>query len=109
MQHAELYHIVFLILAALLEIIANIFLKYSDGLKRWPLVILSLVCALAAFRCLAETVKKMDLSVAYALWGGVGVVATALAGIVLFNQQLNWRGWTGILILIMGMTVIQFS
>lgn len=109
MKNVEFYHIGFLILAALLEIIANIFLKYSNGLKRWSLGILSLICALAAFRCLAETVKKMDLSVAYALWGGCGVVATALAGVALFNQQLNWRGWIGILTLIMGMTIIQFS
>lgn len=109
MQNVELYHIGFLILATFLEIMANIFLKYSNGFKRIWLGLLSLVCVLAAFRSLAETVKGMDLSVAYALWGGFGVVATALAGVALFNQHLSWRGWSGILTLIVGMVMIKFA
>ena len=109
MQNVEFYHVGFLILATLLEIMANIFLKYSNGFKHFWLGLLSLLCVLAAFRCLGETVKAMDLSIAYALWGGFGVVATAMAGIILFNQQLNWRGWAGVVALITGMVMIKFS
>jgi spermidine export protein MdtI len=109
MQNVEYYHVIYLIIATLLEIVANIFLKLSDGFKRIWLGALSLTFVLAAFTCFSQAVKGFDLSVAYALWGGFGVVATALAGLVFFGQQLNWRGWLGILTLILGMLIIKFA
>lgn len=109
MEDVELYHIAFLVTATVLDIIANIFLKYSDGFKKIIPGILSLVFVVAAFVCLSETVKAMDLSVAYALWGGLGIVATAILGSVIFKQKLTWRGWLGIIILIIGMIMIKFA
>jgi len=102
-------HIAWLALAVVLEILANIFLKYSNGFRR-PLYGLSSIAAvLAAFSALAQAVKGIDLSVAYALWGGFGIVATASAGLILFGQSLTWRGWFGIGILLVGMVLIKFA
>lgn len=80
MQQLELYHIGFLALAIVLEIVANIFLKMSNGFSRVWLGLLSLVSVLGAFSALAQAVKGIDLSVAYALWGGFGIAATIAAG-----------------------------
>lgn len=109
MRNVEFYHIAFLILATLLEIGANILLKYSDGFRRKSFGILSLLAVLAAFGCLAQAVKGIDLSVAYALWGGFGVIATFAAGAILFGQRINWRGWLGLVSLILGMTLIKLA
>ena len=49
MQQFELYHIGFLGLAIVLEIIANIFLKMSDGFRKIWLGLLSLLSVLGAF------------------------------------------------------------
>ncbi|WP_016677479.1 multidrug/spermidine efflux SMR transporter subunit MdtI, partial [Yersinia pestis] len=70
MQQLEFYPIAFLILAVMLEIVANILLKMSDGFRRKWLGILSLLSVLGAFSALAQAVKGIELSVAYALWGG---------------------------------------
>lgn len=109
MDNVELYHIAFLLAATALDIVANIFLKYSNGFKKIIPGILSLFFVVAAFLCLSETVKGMDLSVAYALWGGLGIVATAILGRLIFKQKLNWRGWLGIIVLIVGMIMIKFA
>ncbi|WP_037413463.1 SMR family transporter, partial [Serratia fonticola] len=53
MQQLELYHIGFLALAIVLEIVANIFLKMSNGFSRVWLGLLSLVSVLGAFSALA--------------------------------------------------------
>lgn len=58
--------------------------------------ILSLVCVLGAFSALAMAVKGIELSVAYALWGAFGIIATIAAGWILFNQRLNYKGWGGL-------------
>lgn len=109
MQPFEWYHMGFLILATVLDIISNIFLKYSDGFRRLGFGILSLIFVLGAFACLAQAVKGIDLTVAYALWGGFGIVATMAAGWIIFRQRLNVRGWLGLICLLVGMTMIKLA
>ncbi len=60
MQQLELYHIGFLALAIVLEIVANIFLKMSNGFSRVWLGLLSLVSVLGAFSALAQAVKGIE-------------------------------------------------
>ena len=62
--------------AIVLEIIANVFLKFSDGFRRKAYGLLSIAAVLGAFSALSQAVKGIDLSVAYALWGGFGIAAT---------------------------------
>ena len=64
---------------------------------------------LAAFSALSQPVKGIDLSVAYAVWGGFGVAATLAAGWVLFGQRLNRKGWLGVGLLIAGMVMIKLA
>lgn len=105
----EWWHGAFLLLAVVLEILANILLKMSNGFKRLWLGILSLLAVLGAFSCLALAVRSIELSVAYALWGAFGIVATVAAGWILFNQRLNYKGWSGIILLLLGMVMIKFA
>ncbi len=73
MQQFEWIHGAWLGLAIMLEIAANVLLKFSDGFRRKCYGILSLAAVLAAFSALSQAVKGIDLSVAYALWGGFGI------------------------------------
>ncbi|MEG2830746.1 MAG: multidrug/spermidine efflux SMR transporter subunit MdtI [Edwardsiella sp. (in: enterobacteria)] len=98
-----------LALAVALEIAANILLKWSDGFRRPLPGVLSLLAVLAAFGALSQAVKGIELSVAYALWGGFGIMATIAAGWVLFGQRLNRKGWCGLLLLLVGMAVIKLA
>lgn len=109
MQPFEWEHALWLALAIVLEIIANIFLKFSDGFRRKIYGVLSLLAVLTAFTALSQAVKGIELSVAYALWGGFGVIATVAAGWVLFGQRLNRRGWFGLALLLLGMTMLKLA
>lgn len=109
MQPFEWGHALWLALAIVLEIVANILLKFSDGFRRRLYGVLSLLAVLAAFSALSQAVKGIELSVAYALWGGFGIVATVAAGWILFGQRLNRRGWFGLALLLLGMTLIKLA
>ena len=85
MQQFEWIHAAWLAIAIVLEIIANVFLKFSDGFRRKVYGILSLAAVLGAFSALSQAVKGIDLSVAYALWGGFGIAATIAAG-----RMIHW-------------------
>ncbi|MGP1929339.1 MAG: multidrug/spermidine efflux SMR transporter subunit MdtI, partial [Arsenophonus sp. ER-BJ3-MAG3] len=69
------WHTTFLFLAVILEIVANIFLKLSNGFKRLWIGMLSLIAVLSAFSALTIAVNGIELSTAYALWGALGVIA----------------------------------
>lgn len=109
MPSFEWVHALWLLLAIVLEIAANIFLKHSDGFRRLGYGVLSLLSVLAAFSALAQALKGIELSVAYALWGGFGIVATVAAGWILFGQRLNRKGWLGLAVLLVGMVIIKFA
>jgi spermidine export protein MdtI len=100
MPSFEWVHALWLLLAIVLEIAANILLKHSDGFRRPLYGVLSLLAVLAAFSALAQAVKGIELSVAYALWGGFGIAATVAAGWILFGQRLNRKGWVGLALLL---------
>ncbi|WP_039058309.1 multidrug/spermidine efflux SMR transporter subunit MdtI [Enterobacter sp. Bisph1] len=109
MLQFEWVHGLWLAMAIVLEIVANIFLKFSDGFRRKCFGFASLLAVLAAFSALSQAVEGIDLAVAYALWGGFGIVATLAAGWILFGQRLNAKGWLGLLLLIIGMTLIKLA
>lgn len=109
METIKWFHIAFLGLAIVLEVVANVLLKYSNGFKNKPLGALSIFFVLAAFTALAQAVKGMDLSVAYAIWGGFGILATVAMGWALFGQRLKTIGWLGLVVLIVGMSLLKLS
>ncbi|MBG6244131.1 multidrug/spermidine transporter subunit MdtI [Candidatus Symbiopectobacterium sp. 'North America'] len=105
----EWQHAAFLGLAIVLEIAANIFLKLSDSFRNLWLGMSSLISVLAAFSALGQAVKGIDLTVAYALWGGFGIAATVAAGWILFGQRLNKSGWIVLGLLLLGMVLIKLA
>lgn len=84
-------------------------MKFSDGFRRKIFGLLSLAAVLAAFSALSQAVKGIDLSVAYALWGGFGIAATLAAGWILFGQRLNRKGWIGPVLLLAGMIMVKLA
>ena len=56
MAQFEWVHAAWLALAIVLEIVANVFLKFSDGFRRKIFGLLSLAAVLAAFSALSQSV-----------------------------------------------------
>lgn len=96
-------------LAIVLEVLANLLLKYSDGFRRKGLGVASIFCVLAAFTALAQAVQDIELSLAYAIWGGFGILATVAMGWALFGQRLAGRGWLGLGLLLVGMGLLKLA
>lgn len=95
--------------SALLDVSANLLLVKSQGFSRRGYGISALLLVGGAFTCLAYAVRGMDLSVAYALWGGFGIFGTSLAGWALFGQRLRAGAWLGMAFLVAGMALLRFS
>ncbi|MFC4101302.1 DMT family transporter [Paenibacillus xanthanilyticus] len=91
---------VFLAMAIGLELSGTLAMKYSAGFSRlWPSVLMFAFYG-ASFTCLNFALKTINVSIAYAIWSGVGIVLITLAGFVLFKQPLPWTSmiWVGVIV-----------
>ena len=87
--------------AALLDVGANMAINRSLGFRHKGWGLLGILLVLCAFTLLSEAVStgRIDLAVAYATWGAIGILGTALGGLLLFGERLKPVGWVGILIM----------
>lgn len=90
----------YVVLAALIDIAANMALTRSNGFKRKLWGALAILLVLSAFTLLAQAVKEINLAIAYASWGAIGILGTAIGGALLFKQRLKPIGWVGIAVVI---------
>ena len=79
-----------LIVAGIFETAWALGLKYTHGFTRlWPAV--GTISAMAvSFLLLAHCMKTLPVGTAYAVWTGIGIVGTVIAGVVLFHEPLTW-------------------
>lgn len=82
----------FLGLAIILEVAGTTCMKLSDGLTRlWPTLGIVLFY-LASFACLTFALRYIDMSVAYAVWAGLGIALVSFIGVLFFAEVMTiWR------------------
>jgi small multidrug resistance pump len=75
--------------AIALEIGGTVSMKLSHGFTRpLPSVLLFVLYGLS-FALMTVAVKRIDMSVSYAIWSGVGTTAIALIGVGWFRESLS--------------------
>jgi spermidine export protein MdtI len=104
---SQSFAVVWLALAVILEICGTYLLKLSDGMKRRVWGALGVALVVGAFAALAQAIRGMDLSVAYAVWGGAGLVITAIVGALAFGQRIRPSGWVGIVLVVAGVAALK--
>jgi small multidrug resistance pump len=96
-----------LFLAILSEVIATTALKFSEGFtKLVPSVVVVIGYGLS-FYLLSISLKVMPIGVAYAIWSGVGLVLTVIAGMLLWRETLDWVRVIGIVLILAGIVFIN--
>ncbi len=91
---------ILLAIAIAFEVAGTSLLKASDGFSRWGFGVASMACYWVCFAFLATAIKTIPVGVAYAIWSGVGIVAIALIGWLVFRQSLSLVQ-TGLILLIL--------
>lgn len=82
-------HWTLLFIAAALEIVWAVGLKFTAGFTRlWPSVGVGLAMA-ASLGLLALAARGLPIGTAYAVWTGIGAAGTAVAGIFIFNESAS--------------------
>ena len=78
-----------LLLAIAFEIAGTTALKASAGFSKPTPTVVMVVCYLLCFALLGLSLKGLDVSVAYAVWSGLGTAAIAIIGFAVFHEEVN--------------------
>ncbi|EOY4240159.1 SMR family transporter [Campylobacter upsaliensis] len=100
-------YLLYVVLAALLDIVANLALNKSNGFRNLKWGLLSILLVWLAFYLLALSLEGMKLAIAYTLWGSIGILGTTLGGWYFFKQKLKPIGWLGIFIIIIAVITLK--
>jgi len=99
----------FLSSAIVFEVAGTISMKLSEGFtKLVPSVLLFMFYA-ASFVALTFALKKIDVSVAYAVWSGVGTALITTIGILYFREAATALKLVSILLIIVGVVGLNLS
>lgn len=100
---------ILLLLAGLLEIVWAVGLKYTDGFTRfWPSTI-TVLAMLVSLALLGFAMKTLPVSTAYAVWMGIGVVGTAILGVVMLNEPATFGRLFSICLILAGVIGLKLS
>ena len=72
-----------------MEIFWAVGLKMSEGFSKFLPSVITVGGIIASFFFLSIALKKLPLSVAYAIWTGIGTAGTVLFGIFYFHEPTS--------------------
>jgi small multidrug resistance pump len=97
--------------AILTEIAATTALKYTNGLNIFThtfLTIMVVVLYITSYVCMAQALKlQLEVSIAYALWSGIGTAAIAVIGAIFFRESVHPVKIGGIALIIVGVAMLN--
>ncbi|MBD3669689.1 MAG: multidrug efflux SMR transporter [Gammaproteobacteria bacterium] len=96
-------------LAILLEVAGTTSMKLSEGFTRPVPSVLLFVFYVLSFVFLTFALKRIEVSVAYAIWAGVGTALVTVVGILFFKEPLGWLKMLSIALIIAGVVGLQLS
>ena len=98
-----------LVSAIALEVAGTTSMKLSQGFTRLVPSVLLFVCYVASFVALTLALKNVEVSVAYAVWAGVGTALVAAIGIVYFREELTALKLVSLLFIIVGVVGLNLG
>ena len=98
---------IFLLLAIILGITSNGFLKSTNGFTNLGHTIFCSISIVACIYCLSKEMNIIPVGFTYATYGGLTITAVTLFGVFKYNQIPNLYGVIGIVLIIVGVILLN--
>ena len=99
---------IFLVLAIILGIASNGFLKSTNGFTIIGPTIFCIISIVACLFCLSKAMEMIPVGFAYATYGGLTITAVTIFAILKYNQLPNIYGTIGIILIIIGVILVNY-
>ncbi len=98
---------IFLLLAIILGITSNGYLKSTNGFTILAPTILCIISIIACIFCLSKAMDIIPVGFTYATYGGLTITAVTLFGVYKYQQIPNLYGIIGIGLIIIGVILLN--
>lgn len=95
-------------LAIIFEVVGTNFMKASVGFTKIVPTAVTVLAYLFCFYCFAQSLKSVNLSVAYATWGGLGIILTTIVSVLFWHEAVSLPEIFGIVLIIAGVIICNF-
>ena len=99
----------FLTLAIVLEVCGTTCMKFSEGFSRLIPSILIFIFYGFSFAAFTLALKHIDLSFAYAVWAGLGVLLIGTIGILYFKEPSSVLKIISMMLIVAGVVGLHVS
>jgi small multidrug resistance pump len=91
------------------EVVGTVFLRNTDGFTNPVPSVLAVATYAASLWLTALALKHLEISLAYAVWAGVGTAAVALIGMAMLGESVNALKLASIALVIGGVVGLNLS
>ncbi len=96
-------------LGILTELGGSTCMKLSNGFTNLYASILTFVFWGVSFTVFIFALKHFDLSFAYAVWAGVGIMLVSAVGMIFFREPVNMLKIASIVVIVLGVVMLNLS
>lgn len=99
----------FLSIAICAELSGTTFLKYAEGFTKLAPSIICIISYIICFYFFSRALTGINLSIAYATWCALGIVAATCLSVFLFKESISLMGIIGTVIIIVGVVIVNLA
>lgn len=99
----------YLFLAIVLEVVGTTSMKLSEGFTKTIPSIAMFVFYILSLVALTFALRKFDMSMAYAIWAGLGTALITIVSIVYFKESISLIKVGSIALIIIGVVGLHLS
>ena len=100
---------ILLVVAIVLEVVGTTNMKLSEGFSKLVPSMLVLFFYALSIVALTFAVNRLDVSVAYAVWSGMGTALVAMIGIWFFQESLTTTKLVALGLIIVGVAMLHLT
>jgi small multidrug resistance pump len=100
---------ILLVVAIVLEVVGTTNMKLSEGFSKLVPSVLVLFFYALSIVALTFAVNRLGVSVAYAVWSGLGTALVAIIGIWFFQESLTTTKVIALVLIIVGVAILHLT
>ncbi len=104
-----MHYWMYLLVAIIFEVIGTTAMKLSEGFTKTVPSVFMFIFYILSLVALTYALKKIDMSMAYAVWAGAGTALITVVGIMFFKEPAGLFKIMSILLIIIGVVGLHLS
>ncbi len=96
-----------LVASIVLEVLGTMSMKLSEGFTRPLYAVLVMVFYALSIAGLMLVLKRIEVSVAYAVWSGLGTAFIAMVGVSVFGEALTMVKVVALVLIVVGVVMLN--